>query len=136
MRFMHSIVKADAVQWMAAPAKLPKGAQIAVVQGDPGKEGLYIIFAKMPDGYTIPAHWHSQTENVTVLKGVFNVGMGDRLDKAKTDAIGSGGFFSSGARMNHFAWTTGETVIQVSGMGPFDITYVDPKDDPTGAPKN
>ncbi len=56
---------------------------------------------------------------------------GDKLDKAKTDALGPGGFFSSGAEMRHFAWTKGETVIQVTGVGPFDITYVDPKDDPS-----
>jgi anti-sigma factor ChrR (cupin superfamily) len=133
---MHKIIKADAIQWTAAPPQLPKGAQVAVVYGDPGKEGLYIILAKMPDGYAIPAHWHNQTENVTVLKGTFNVGMGDKLDKAKGEALGPGGFFSSGAKMQHFAWATGETVIQVSGIGPFDITYVNPKDDPSGVAKN
>lgn len=128
---MHTIIKADAIQWMPAPPQLPKGAQVAVVYGDPGKPGLYIILAKMPDGYMIPAHWHAQTENVTVLSGTFNVGMGDKLDKTKTEALGAGGFFSSGAKMTHFAWTAGETVVQVAGMGPFDITYVDPKDDPS-----
>ena len=133
---VHKIIKADAIQWMAAPPQLPKGAQVAVVHGDPGKEGLYIILAKMPDGYAIPAHWHNQTENVTVLKGTFNVGMGDKLDKARGEALGPGGFFSSGAKMQHFAWVTGETVVQVSGMGPFDITYVDPKDDPSAVAKN
>ena len=133
---MHKIIKADAIQWMPAPPQLPKGAQVALVYGDPGKDGLYIILAKMPDGYMIPAHWHKQTENVTVLSGTFNVGMGDKLDKSKTEALGPGGFFSSGAEMRHFAWSSGETVIQVTGMGPFDITYVDPKDDPSKAAKS
>jgi len=127
---MHKIIKADAIQWMAAPPQLPKGAQVAVVYGDPGKEGPYIILAKMPDGYAIPAHWHNQVENVTVLSGTFNVGMGDKLDKSKGDALGAGGFFGAAPKMRHYAWATGETVIEVSGMGPFDITYVDPKDDP------
>jgi quercetin dioxygenase-like cupin family protein len=133
---MHKIIKADAVQWSPAPPQLPKGAQVAVVYGDPGKDGLYIILAKMPDGYAIPAHWHNQVENVTVLAGTFNVGMGGKLDKSKGEALGPGSFFSSGAKMQHFAWVSGETVIQVSGMGPFDITYVDPKDDPSGLAKN
>lgn len=128
---MHKIVKADAIQWGPAPPKLPKGAQVAVVLGDPTKKGMYIIRAKMPDGYEVPAHWHTRTENVTVLSGTFNVGMGDKLDKSKGEALGPGGFFSSGAKMRHFAWVTGETVIEVSGIGPFDITYVDPKEDPT-----
>jgi hypothetical protein len=132
----HNIIKASAIQWSPAPPQLPKGAQVAVVYGDPGKEGLYIILARMPDGYAIPAHWHNQVENVTVLSGTFNVGMGGKLDKSKGEALGPGGFFSSGSKMQHFAWVTGETVIQVTGMGPFDITYVDPKDDPSGVAKN
>ncbi len=53
---MHKVVKADAIQWGPAPPQLPKGAQVAVLAGDPGKAGLYIIRAKMPDGYSIPAH--------------------------------------------------------------------------------
>lgn len=127
---MHKIIKPDAIQWGPAPPQLPKGAQVAVVTGDPGKKGLYIIRAKMPDGYEVPAHWHKKAENVTVLSGTFNVGMGDKLDKQKGEALGPGGFFGAAPKMRHYAWVTGETVIEVSGMGPFDITYVDPKDDP------
>ena len=126
---MHKVLKPDAIKWVASP-RLPKGAQVAVVHGNPTKEGHYIILARMPDGYTVPAHWHSQTENVTVISGTFNVGMGDKLDKTRGEALGPGGFFSSGAKMNHYAWTTGDTLIQVTGIGPFDVTYVDPKDDP------
>jgi len=76
----HNIIKASAIRWSPAPPQLPKGAQVAVVYGDPGKEGLYIILARMPDGYAIPAHWHNQVENVTVLSGTFNVGMGGKLN--------------------------------------------------------
>jgi hypothetical protein len=128
---MHKVVKADAIQWGPAPPQLPKGAQVAVLAGDPGKAGLYIIRAKMPDGYSIPAHWHRKAENVTVISGTFNVGMGDKLDKAKGEALGPGGFFLASPKMRHYAWASGETVVEVSGIGPFDITYVDPKDDPS-----
>ena len=128
---MHKVVKPDAIQWGPAPPQLPKGAQVAVLAGDPGKAGLYIIRAKMPDGYSIPAHWHKKAENVTVISGTFNVGMGDKLDKAKGEALGAGGFFLASPKMRHYAWASGETVVEVSGIGPFDITYVDPKDDPS-----
>jgi anti-sigma factor ChrR (cupin superfamily) len=127
---MHKIIKPDAVQWGPSPPQLPKGAQVAVLSGDPRKGGFYVIRAKLPDGYAIPAHWHKKAENVTVISGTFNVGMGDKLDKSKGDALGAGGFFGAAPKMRHYAWATGETVIEVSGMGPFDITYVDPKDDP------
>jgi len=128
---MHKVIKSDAIQWGPAPPQLPKGAQVAVMTGDPGKAGLYIIRAKMPDGYVIPAHWHKRAENVTVISGTFNVGMGDKLDKSKTEALGPGGFFGAAPKMRHYAWISGETIIEVSGTGPFDITYVDPKDDPS-----
>ena len=128
---MHKVVKPDAIQWGPAPPQLPPGAQVAVMSGDPGKAGLYIIRARMPDGYAVPAHWHKKTENVTVISGNFNVGMGDKLDKSKGEALGPGGFFAATPTMRHFAWATGETIIEISGIGPFDITYVDPKDDPS-----
>src|ERR1700682_1441724 len=132
---MHKILKPDAIQWAPSP-RLPKGAQVAVIYGDPRKEGHYIILARMPDGYAVPAHWHNQTENVTVISGTFNVGIGDKLDKSSGEALGPGGFFSSGSKMRQYALATGETLIQVPGMGPFDVIYVDPKDDPSGTAKN
>jgi hypothetical protein len=132
---VHKIMKPEALQWGPSP-RLPKGAQVAVVHGNPGRAGHYIILAKFPDGFAVPPHWHSLSENVTVISGTFNVGMGDKLDKSKGEPLNAGGFFSSGPMMHHYAWTTGETVIQVTGIGPFDIIYVDPKEDPTAAAKN
>jgi hypothetical protein len=131
----HTITMPDAVRWGPAPAFMPPGAQIAVMLGDPAKKGLFIIRGKMPDGYTIPPHWHSTLENVTVLSGTFNVGMGDKLDKSKGQAIPAGGFFSAPPRLSHFAWVTGETVVEVIGVGPLDFKYVDPKDDPSKTAK-
>jgi len=37
--------------------------------------------------------------------------------------------------VRHFVWVKGETVIQVSGTGPFEINYVNPADDPRKASK-
>jgi hypothetical protein len=70
----------DSLKWGPAPPVLPKGAEIAVVTGDPSKAGSYVIRVKVPTNYQIPAHWHSEAENLTVLSGVVNVGMGDKLD--------------------------------------------------------
>ena len=117
----HTITMPDAVKWGPAPPFMPPGSQIAVMFGDPAKKGLFIIRGKMPDGYTIPPHWHSTIENVTVLSGTFHIGMGDKLDKSKGHALGPGGFFSAPPRMSHFAWATGETVVEVTGIGPLDF---------------
>jgi anti-sigma factor ChrR (cupin superfamily) len=126
-----SVVTADGIKWGAAPPVLPKGAQFAVVAGDPSKDGPYVVRLKMPANYRIPAHNHPTAENVTVLSGKFHLGMGDKLDEAKGQELTAGGFAEAPPKMNHFAWTTAETVVQVHGQGPFAITYVNASDDPS-----
>jgi len=131
---MHTLIAADAVKWGPAPPALPKGIQFAVLTGNPGKNELFIVRIKASDGQLIPAHWHSKSEQITVLSGQFHLGQGDKLDKTKAEAIGPGGFAMMPAKMRHYAWVTGETVVQIAGLGPFDITYVNSADDPRGAP--
>ena len=123
-------VNQQEIPWGDAPPFLPKDAKFAVVSGDPSKNGLYVIRAKLPANYKIPAHHHPTDEHVTVLSGSFHLGMGNKLDASKGKTLGPGGFAAAPASMNHFAWTTEPTVIQVHGLGPFEITYVDPADDP------
>src|SRR5215218_5507432 len=122
---------AEAIPWGPAPPSLPKGAQAAVLSGDPSKPGPFTIRLKMPSGYKIPAHQHSTAEAVTVLSGEFNFGMGDKLDEAKAQKLGPGGFVDLPANMNHFAFATAESVVQINSEGPFSIKYVNPADDPS-----
>ncbi|MBC7853299.1 MAG: cupin domain-containing protein [Pirellulaceae bacterium] len=118
------------IKWQDGPASLPKGAQIAVLEGDPAKEGPFVFRVKVPDGYRIPVHTHPKTERVTVISGTFNIGMGEKFDEKATKAMPAGtyGYWESG--MKHFVWTKGETVVQFHGMGPWSIKYVSPADDP------
>ena len=112
-----AVVTADGVKWGAAPPVLPKGAQFAVIAGDPSKDGPYVVRLKMPANYRIPAHNHPTAENVTVLSGKFHLGMGDKLVEANGQELTAGGFAEAPPKMNHFAWTTAETVVQVHGQG-------------------
>ena len=118
-------------KWGPAPPFFPKGAEFAVLSGDPSREGLYVVRLKMPAGYMIPAHNHPTTENVTVVSGNFHIGMGDKLDEKKGVELTSGGYGEAPAKMNHYAWVTSPTIVQVHGQGPFAITYVNPADDPS-----
>ncbi len=86
---------------------------------------------KMPANYKIAAHWHPTSEYVTIVSGTFHIGMGDKLDQKKGIELRAGGFGEAHARMNHYAWTSEETVVQVHGQGPFQLTYVNPADDPS-----
>lgn len=121
----------DSIKWGPAPPALPKGAQLAVLAGDPGANGPYVVRVKLPAGYQVPAHNHPTTENVTVLSGTFHIGMGDKLDKKHAQVLKVGGFFSMPAKMNHYAWASSAAVIQIHGDGPFAINYVNPADDPS-----
>lgn len=119
--------------WKPAPPSLPKGAMIAVLEGDPTKEGPFVFRVKAPDGYAIPPHTHPKMERITVLAGTFNVGMGDKVDRSKARPMPAGTYGYWPAGMKHFVWTTGETVLQFHGMGPWTIQYVNPADDPRNA---
>jgi len=116
--------------WKPGPPSLPKGAQIAVLEGDPGKEGPFVFRVKAPDGYRIPLHTHPKMERVTVIAGTFNIGMGDKFDEKATKAMPAGtyGYWEPG--MKHFVGVKGETVVQFHGIGPWSIQYVNPGDDP------
>jgi hypothetical protein len=126
----HIVLAPDQLKWGPAPAGLPPGARMAVLEGDPGKEGMFTLRAKLPAGYKIPPHWHSIDEHITVLSGTFAIGDGDRFEKAAATKLAAGGYTAMPAKMHHFAFCEEETVIQVHGMGPFDITYIHPGDDP------
>jgi hypothetical protein len=118
------------VKWGEAPPDLPKGAKAAVLYGDPGKPGPFTVRLKTPAGYKIPAHWHSQDENLTVISGTLYLGIGDKLDMHHGHALKTGGYHFLPAKVHHYAYSKVPTVIQVSGTGPFDITYINPDDNP------
>jgi len=85
----------------------------------------------MPAGYKIPPHFHPTDENVEVKEGLFLYGMGDTFDASKTKPMKPGDKGSIPAQMHHFATAKEATIVTVSAMGPFAMTYVNPKDDPT-----
>jgi len=128
----HTLVLPDEVEWGPASPKLPLGAQIAVLVGDPSIPGaLYVFRAKLPDGYTVPPHWHPMDENVTVIKGVFTLGFGERIDPAAMRELPAGSYVTLPKQQPHYNRMKGETVLQFHGIGPYDIVYVNPNDDPS-----
>lgn len=124
-------VQPEEIKWGPVPPVLPAGAKMAVLSGDPAGTGFVTIRLKMPAGYQIPPHWHPTDEHVTVISGSLGIGMGDKLDKQQSKTLKAGGYGIAGANMHHFAWTKTGAVVQVDLLGPFQITYVNPADDPS-----
>ena len=127
----HIILNETDVQWGDAPPSLPKGAKLTVLQGDPSKDGPFVIRAIFPINYKIPAHWHPTTENITVLKGSLYMGAGEKLDEANATLIKTGGYASTPAKSPHYAFTKEGCIVQIHAMGPFVINYINPADDPS-----
>lgn len=126
----HSILSADMVQWGAGPASLPPGAQAAVLYGDPAADGLFVMRLKLPAGYHIAPHNHPKPEVVTIISGSFKLGSGETADPDQAEVLEEGALFAMPPGMAHYVFTEEETVVQLSSVGPWSITYVNAADDP------
>jgi mannose-6-phosphate isomerase-like protein (cupin superfamily) len=129
------VLTPDHLTWGPAPAILPAGAQLAVLEGDPMKAGPFTMRLSMPAGYRLPPHFHQVDEHVTVISGAFQVGMGDTFDESKLTTLPPGTFGVIPPGMHHFARADKATVVQLHGVGPWGLTYVNPADQPKTAAK-
>jgi anti-sigma factor ChrR (cupin superfamily) len=132
---MAAVVAPGSEKWGDLPAAALVGTpsvemggklQLAVVQGNPMQAGApYTVRLSCTDGTKIAPHWHPATENVTVLKGTFQLGMGSKWDPAALKDLPVGSFASAPARMRHFAMCKGDGILQVHGLGPLVINFVE-----------
>jgi quercetin dioxygenase-like cupin family protein len=120
-----TIVTPGQEQFSQAPAPFPAGVMMAVLSGNPTQAGSeYTVRVKLPAGTKLPPHTHTDSENVTVLMGSLMVGLGTTFDAAQMKALPPGSFVSVPARLPHYAMAQGDTVIQISGIGPATMTLV------------
>ena len=122
----HKMIAPSELKWADVPS-LPPGAKIAVIEGPLNEAVPFTFRLKLPANYRIPAHWHPAIEHLTVLSGTFHMGMGDNT---KTQALTPGSITIMQPKTRHFGWTSDETIVQLHGVGPWGVTYVDPADDP------
>jgi quercetin dioxygenase-like cupin family protein len=127
----HVMVSGKDVSWGDAPPNLPPGAKLAVIAGDPSKPQAYALRLQLPAGYKVAPHWHPTDENVTVLSGTIALGMGDTFDQAALKDLPTGGYAVVPAQSHHYVAAKTAVVLQVNGMGPFALNYVNPADDPS-----
>ena len=126
----HKLLTAQDIKWGPAPPSIPAGAQVAVLYGNPGKEGLFAMRLKMPKGYRIAPHTHPKPEIVTVISGAARLGMGKTLEPAAAKILPAGSFFAMSPGMPHFFLADEDTVIQLNSTGPWSLSYINPDDDP------
>jgi quercetin dioxygenase-like cupin family protein len=129
----HTILAADAIAWVEAPASLPPGAKSALLYGDPSKPDLFVLRIWFPKGYKLAPHIHPRDEVVTVISGQFLMGYGEKADGKQTHRLTPGTFLMTSANTAHYALFEEDTVLQLNTTGPWGLTYIDPKDDPRNA---
>ncbi len=111
------------------PPGFNPGMKLALIQGDPGKDGAYTLRLQFPAGYRFPVHWHPGVENLTVVSGTFQLGMGNTADWNALKNYGPGDYLYIPPRHAHFGGSaaTGPSVIQLHGMGPFEVILGAPR---------
>ena len=131
----HRVLKPSDLKWSDAPPGLPAGGEMAVLNGDPTQAGPFTVRLKSPAGYQVMPHTHPTAERVTVISGKFNIGIGEKFDKAAMQQMGPGSYVVLPAGMAHFAKASAEAIVQIDSEGPFQINYVNSADDPRKAKK-
>ena len=131
----HVMFAAADLKWGDGPAALPAGAKMAVLNGDPKAAGLFTVRLKFPTGFKVQPHTHPTAEHVTVISGTLALGSGPKFDETAAHEMTAGAFSLMPAGMEHFAVCKSECILQVHAMGPFEVKYVNPADDPRTAKK-
>jgi len=112
----------DNVKWVNAPASLPQGAKIAIMEGDLGKPGALKFLLKFPAGYMLKPQSSPTLNRIMVISGNFNLGLGDKFDKSHTIPMRAG-YMHWPHKSPFFAWTNEETIVEYEGVGPWAVTY-------------
>lgn len=126
----HVMATPSTVAWAPGPPSIPKGAQSAILYGNPGKAELFALRLKLPESYHIPPHTHPRPEVVTVISGTVHFGTGEKADRDNTQAFEAGSFVVFEPGMAHYLFTDEEVVLQLNSTGPWSLEYVNPGDKP------
>ena len=126
----HLMYAPDDIEWDDGPESLEEGAEFAMLEGDAGEREIFTMRIRMPDEFRISPHTHTGVERVTIIDGTFRLGHGEEFEPEEATALEAGSYFSIPPGHEHFAQTDGETTIQLSSLGPWEIEYIDPDDDP------
>lgn len=124
----HQILPAGTIQhdasslpWANAPGSMPKGTRIVVLEGDPKSEEIFTLRVSVPAGSRLPPHWHPRDERVTILSGRVGVGFGGRVDETRLRYFNAGDYYVNPAHSHHFVVFPEDSVVQITGQGPWEV---------------
>lgn len=124
----------DNLEWSDGPGSIPPGAKFVILEGDPKSETIFTMRVFLPPKYVIPFHYHDGDERVTVLEGSVEIGIGESEAAAYITRFQQDGYYMTPPPLKHFVRAGPEgCVLQLTGVGPWTIHYVDPASDPREA---
>lgn len=112
------ILPANTMKWQPLPNNTQ--LQYSVLSGKPQEESHFVVRIKVPKDYINKVHTHSQIMYDTIISGTYYLGMGNQPNKAETQKLTAGAFMVIPPNASHFGHTTEETIIQISGNGPWE----------------
>jgi hypothetical protein len=118
-------VAPESIVWKDGPPSLPAGSKIAVLEGNPKEEGIFTMRVRVPAGAALAPHWHPRDERVTILSGAVELGFGTTADRTNVTRFGAGSFYVNPPRTMHYLFFPEETVMQMTGVGPWEIHATD-----------
>jgi hypothetical protein len=116
---------ASEIEWGPCPPSLPKGCEMAVLEGDPRKEMLFTARFHTTGEFVMRPHWHPRNERVTILEGKVGVGFGDAIDRENVTWFGPGDYYVNAEGAHHFVLANEPAVIQITGIGPWKANFLD-----------
>jgi quercetin dioxygenase-like cupin family protein len=97
--------------------------EAAVLVGDPTKPGLYVEMFKWLPGNMSRPHWHANDRYITVLKGTWWVGTGDKFEPDTTVGIPTGSYVvHNGKEIHYDGAKDAEVWLLIVGEGPETAT--------------
>ncbi len=105
--------------------KMDSSRKSALLVGDPTRPGPYTTRFHAGAHYTIGLHRHpAEDENLTVISGSVHWSTGAEGSLEPEHVLPAGGFVFFPAGTPHRLWTTEETELQLTGIGPHIYEYL------------
>ena len=122
---VQHVVKANEIQWKPCPPNLPDNCEMIVLEGNPKSDDMFTVRFRISGEFIMPAHTHPKDERVTVLNGNAYVAFGKGATKEEASAFGPGDYYVNARNEIHTVWADSATVIQITGIGPWEAHFVE-----------
>ena len=121
---VQHVVRANEIKWKPCPSNLPEGCEMAILEGNPKSNDLFTVRFKLSGKFVMPPHTHPKDERVTILQGNAYVAFGKDVTKEDAKEFGTGDYYVNARESIHTVWTDDNTIIQITGIGPWEANFI------------